>query len=235
MAPKKAGFPFFLFAGVAFFALYAMVALLVHYNLTQGFDNHLAEQINSSLGSVFSELMYLASAFGREWFWIPIVALMLIFGKQDTKMIAIELAILFVLGIITGTVAKDIEFRNRPFLLLPSSITLRVPPDYDSSFPSGHAVIVSLGASFLITKYLKSTMKAKLALFFVTLEAAIVCYSRVYNGVHFPTDVLGGIFLGIGTALIGSYFLERYFSKYLQKGTSIALRIARSLNLPEAL
>ena len=235
MAPKRAGSPFFLFAGVAFFVLYVIVALLVHYNLTQSFDSHLAEQINASFGPVFSELMYVASAYGREWFWIPIVGLMLIFGKQDTKMIAIELAILFVLGIITGTVAKDIEFRTRPFLLLPSAITLRVSPDYDSSFPSGHAVIVSLGASFLIAKYHKSTIKAKLAIFLVTIEAAIVCYSRVYNGVHFPTDVLGGIFLGVSIALIGSYFLEKYFSKYLQKGTSITLRIARLLKLPEVL
>ncbi len=223
-----------LYAGILLLALYIITAVLVRSGLTQAFDNQASLAINANLGIIVSEIMYLASIYGREVAWIIVVVLMVGFGKRNTKMFGIELTILFVVGIITGTIAQDIWFRSRPFIQL-SSIILRVPKETDTSFPSGHAVIVSLGASLLIWKYWKSSRRARAATFLLTLEAALVCYSRVYNGVHFPTDVISGVFLGTAVTLIGGFLLERYLIGYLQKVRSLSEMMTRKLRLPQFL
>lgn len=232
-ARRKNSFkPFY--TGIIFLALYIATALLVHSGLTQSFDDQGALVINASLGTLISHIMYLASIYGREVVWIAVVILMLAFGKPNTKMFAVELAILFVAGIIAGTLAQDVWYRSRPFMQL-TSISLRVPKETDTSFPSGHAVIVSLGASLLLWKYWKSSRKARIASLLLAAEAAIVCYSRIYNGVHFPTDVIAGIFLGSTVTFIGGFLLERYLLSYLKKLGTIAERVTKILHLPQFL
>jgi undecaprenyl-diphosphatase len=221
-----------LFVGIVLLGLYILTAAFVRLELVQNLDNQVAIAINAALGAGFSEIMYLASIYGREGIWIPVVILMIALGKPRTKLLGIELAILFVLGIIFGTLAQDIWYRPRPFMEL-SQITLRVPKETDTSFPSGHATIVSLGSSFLLWKYLRSSQRAKVAAVLLTIEAAIVCYSRVYNGVHFPTDVIAGIFLGGAVTFIGGFLLERYLITYLKKAGSLAERITRVFRLPQ--
>jgi membrane-associated phospholipid phosphatase len=224
-----------LYTGIVSLALFVLTTVLVRAGMTQSFDNRIALTINASLGPQISEIMYLASIYGREGVWIPVVIVMIVLGKQNTKLFGIELAILFILGIILGTLAQDSWFRERPYLQLPSSIIPRGPQDTDTSFPSGHAVIVSLGASLLFWKYWRSGRKAKTVSLVLALEAAIVCYSRIYNGAHFPSDVIAGIFLGVSITFIGDYLLERYFITYLRKLTSLASLITRALHIPQAL
>jgi membrane-associated phospholipid phosphatase len=216
-----------------FLVLYIVTAVIVREGLTQSFDDQAAIAINASLGTTVTEIMYLASIYGREALWILVVILMVTFGKPSTKMFGIELAVLLVLGIIFGTMAQDIGYRPRPFMQLPAQITLRVPMETDTGFPSGHATIVSLGASFLLWKYWKSSRKASTASVLLALEAAVVCYSRIFNGVHFPTDVLAGIFLGTAVTFIGGSLIEKYLMTYLKKGGSLAEKISRILRLPQ--
>src|SRR5437879_12384938 len=82
-------------------------------------------------------------------------------------------------------------------------MTARVSTDLDSSFPSGHVLIVTIGATFSLLKFKKRVVSLLLS-----LEAAIVCYSRVYVGMHYPLDVVAGVLLGIGTVGIGLSLLE---------------------------
>src|SRR2546422_6892932 len=85
--------------------------------------------------------------------------------------------------------------RPRPFPTIP--LTLRIPNESDSSYPSGHALIVSIGAAFCLARF-----QRKIVAGLLTIEAGNVCYSRVYFGVHYPLDVAGGGRLRIGGALV---------------------------------
>jgi undecaprenyl-diphosphatase len=68
-----------------------------------------------------------------------------------------------------------------------------------SSFPSGHtaAAIVLYGAlAVLAHQQARSALVRRLSLFLAVALPALVAVSRVYRGMHFPSDVLGGILLG---------------------------------------
>ena len=63
------------------------------------------------------------------------------------KLLTIELGVLFAVGIVAGELSKVFIDRLRPFETI-SGIMTRVSIDSSSSFPSGHALITSIGALF---------------------------------------------------------------------------------------
>lgn len=99
---------------------------------------------------------------------------------------------------------KDLVHRTRPFDAHPAIHPLYVV--HSSSFPAGHAATALAGAVLL------SCVARRLAPLFVGLAVAI-CFSRVYVGVHYPSDVLAGAVIGavVGcAAYLGLRLLERW-------------------------
>jgi membrane-associated phospholipid phosphatase len=158
--------------------------------------------MNTDGGAAFTAIMVAASTYGREYVWAGVVAAMLIFGSKKTKLDAIELVILFTAGILTGELLKYLINKPRPFEILLNIVT-HVPREYDSSFPSGHALIVAIGATFALLKFQKKSIALAL-----TLEASIVAYSRVYVGMHYPLDVMAGVCIGAAIAFLGVSLLD---------------------------
>jgi undecaprenyl-diphosphatase len=85
--------------------------------------------------------------------------------------------------------------RKRPFVALPEAVKWIVPPD-EFSFPSGHTA-----GAFLMASLLSIVFPGWGVGFF--LFAAMVGYSRVALGVHYPGDVLAGSLLGLGCSYLG--------------------------------
>ena len=198
----------FLIGGLVSIALFIINTVLVLSGTTQSLDASLALSINNAyLGGTVTELMVLASQYGREVVWTLVVGVMVLLGKKETRLLGMELAVLFLLGIVTGDVLKTVWFRPRPFD--PASgvggIVTRIGLDTDSSYPSGHALIVSIGAAFCLLKFRKKWLAGLLS-----VEAALVCYSRIYLGIHFPLDVLGSVFAACTITFLGTLLLEKY-------------------------
>ncbi|WP_367209769.1 phosphatase PAP2 family protein [Sphingobacterium sp. R2] len=88
---------------------------------------------------------------------------------------------------------KHLFKRSRPFKKYPNFISVRTASGY--SFPSGHTSSAFATASAFSRAYSKWYVVAPSLLW-----ASSVGYSRMYLGVHFPTDVLAGAALGTGAA-----------------------------------
>ncbi|MGC1426014.1 MAG: phosphatase PAP2 family protein [Nitrosotalea sp.] len=190
-------------------ASFAILAFLISGNSeVTKWDTSSFQSINNPHGKTFSKIMVDFTKYGREVVWISVIVLLAVLGKKDGRKAAVLLTIAFLILIPLGTVLKNEIDRSRP-----STENLLVNSDHDSSFPSGHAVIVSAGAAILLLRF----NKGRQIIFSVILgiEALLVSYSRIYVGAHYPLDVVGGILLGTGIAcavIASSKYLTPVFS-----------------------
>ena len=223
-----------LITGLILVILFVIIFLLVNFKISNSFDLTVFKLINEKWSVKFLDPFFAAVAiYGREYFWIPVVLLMWILGSafnnENAKKGAVMLAVVFIAIIIIGLSLKAVYYRPRPFLnpLLSSIDHVLVPKDFDSSFPSGHALIVAGGAAAAFL-FLRKRYSIPLV-----IEAALVSYSRVYVGVHYPTDVIAGVILGVAISFIICSILinNKYFNKLYQIIDTIYVKILKSVRL----
>lgn len=146
--------------------------------------------------------------FGAIWILLALVLLI----RKDTRPLGVCVAAALAVDLLLcNALIKPLVARPRPFALRPEVLRL-IPPPSDFSFPSGHTA-----ASFAATAALWRG-KSRLWIPAVVLAAAIGL-SRLYLGVHYPSDVLCGALLGIFCGLIGAFFAGKWmeFCKKPQK------------------
>ena len=100
--------------------------------------------INSSHSQALNQLMISLTKYGREVFWPIAIILLFVLGGWTGKKTAVVIALSMLVLIPLGVLAKDIVARPRPSI--PKSDFL-IPSDSEYAYPSGHAMIVSAGAS----------------------------------------------------------------------------------------
>lgn len=128
-------------------------------------------------------------------FWIILTVLLLIFKK--TRKIGLCCALALIFDLLAVNIAiKPLVARVRPYVTLPEIVPLgHLSKDF--SFPSGHSA-ASLAAAWAIFR----TTKRKFGVPAMIL-ALLIALSRLYVGVHYPTDVIAGILIGIAVGELG--------------------------------
>ena len=99
-------------------------------------------------------------------------------------------------ALITNVALKNMIARVRPYEQF-SDILLLLERQRDFSFPSGHACSSFAAACAL---YWTSEERNRVIGVLSLILAALIAWSRLYVGVHFPTDVLCGVLIGIFSA-----------------------------------
>jgi undecaprenyl-diphosphatase len=100
------------------------------------------------------------------------------------------------LGLLAGQVVSHLWVRERPFVSHPSQTLLLVPPSHEPSFPSDHAI-----AAFAIATAV-ALIGGRVAGALFLSAATVIALSRVFVGLHYPGDVLGGAVIGALAALV---------------------------------
>jgi len=137
-----------------------------------------------------------------SYIMIAVLGLFLIFGKdrkRELKMIFYAIAGVILSRLVIVEIIRYFYPVTRPFVVYQFTPLIY---DYASSFPSGHAAFFFALATivFLFHK------KWGIAYF---LGAIIISISRIMAGVHWPMDILGGILVSIGAAIVIFKFCER--------------------------
>lgn len=116
-------------------------------------------------------------------------------------------ASLFVALGMAGSI-KYVVNRKRPYDAYPVSITRRDFHNGPYSFPSGHTTMAFASATSLSLTYKKWYVAVPSYLY-----AGFVGYSRMRLGVHYPSDVLGGVVIGVGCGLLTWWVDKRFVNK----------------------
>ena len=134
--------------------------------------------------------------------WIAITILMFIFCK-DKRCAWTSTGALLLSVLVINLVLKNLVARARPcWIDTDVVLLLKNPKDY--SFPSGHAS-ASFATAVSIIRYAEYRKQGIAAMVLATL----IAFSRMYFFVHFPTDIIVGIALGILEALLAAFLVKK--------------------------
>ena len=171
------------------------------------FDNYILGQISKVVNYRLTVIMGIITSMCTPTTMLYIVLLCLLLFKNKRIGIGITFALLFSGG--TNLILKAIFSRQRPiqYMLIDES---------GYSFPSGHSMVSIAFYGFLIYVFynvIENKKVRNIVLSLLVLLIIAIAFSRLYFGVHYPTDVLAGLTLGY----ISLYIYIKIFSKYIIK------------------
>ena len=148
------------------------------------------------------------------WFWLVAAAVLLI--PKKTRRVGITALLSITIGfLITNVLLKNIVARPRPFDAYTEIIPLITRPT-DFSFPSGHTC-----ASFACALVFFRMLPKKYGVPAVVL-AGMVAFSRLYLGVHYPGDVLGGFLVAAFASTLAYHLMQEYHKKAKEQSEGLS-------------
>ena len=139
-------------------------------------------------------------------FWILLTLALLVFRK--TRRLGVLCGVSMVIGLlVTNLILKNWVARVRPYELI-GELKLIIGRADDWSFPSGHTTNSLACAWVLFRRAPKKWGVPALVL------AILIALSRLYVGIHYPTDILGGAAIGLGSACLSLWLVPKAEKKF---------------------
>lgn len=159
-------------------------------NFILNIDNSILRFIQNNIrNNVLDTIMPIVTSLANSGFIWILICVVLIYNKKYRSygfIMAINLLLCLIIGNLT---LKPIVARIRPFNTNPIyELLINAPKDF--SFPSGHTM-VSFSCSCILFY-----MNKKIGII-ALLFSGVIAFSRLYLYVHYPTDVLAGMIIGI--------------------------------------
>ena len=141
-------------------------------------------------------------------FWILVTLALLIYPRRKTRRLGVFCGVSMVVGLlVTNLIIKNWVARIRPYELIQGLECIVAKAD-DFSFPSGHTTNSLACAWVLFRKAPRKWGVPALVL------AILIALSRLYVGIHYPTDILGGAVIGIGSACLSLWLVPKIEKRF---------------------
>ena len=181
--------------------------------LAEGFDLPILDWIAANLWCpLLDAVMPVITVLGDAGiFWMVIAAALLLFKK--TRRVGLGMGIAMLMGLLLCNLTlKPLCQRPRPydyqFDVFNKLIPLLIEQQHDFSFPSGHTIASFEAAGVIALNNKKWGIPA-------LILASLIAFSRLYLYVHYPTDVLVSVLLGLALAFVGNQLAHRVPDRYL--------------------
>lgn len=187
--------------------LFALLAEDVAESKSFHFDAPLLMRLHHHASPAFDAFMVGISLCGGVWILAPSFITSAFLAARGRRLEATFVAVTIAGTAVLNLLAKSVYSRDRP------DLWLSVAPERDFSFPSGHSMMSSAFVGIILVLLWRGRVPlsvkrgATVAGFIFVLMVGL---SRLYLGVHFPSDVLAGWSLSLAWVGISSRWLYRY-------------------------
>ncbi len=175
--------------------------------MEQGILNFIYNYLNFEFFTVIFKFITYSGDKGAIYIFL---SLMLIINKK-TRKIGLYCLISLIIGfLITEFTLKPIICRLRPYEY--RDIVLKIAKETSYSFPSGHTT-AAFAVSFVLLKERFIYKNFKIYKY-VLAYSVLMAYSRLYFYVHFPSDVIGGVFVAYLSTIISKFIVDKFYFKF---------------------
>ena len=179
--------------------------------------------IISYLASLDSNIVYAVQSIGPGWkpaafflsyglgYWVMIAVFAIALFLLRKHRIALELVVVFFVSAAVVFVLKHVIHADRPYLI--DSRVIAYDTDSGFGMPSAHALLSVVILGWVYLRHPKS----RLLLWGSIVIAFFIGLSRVYLGLHYPSQVIAGWVLGVALLFLFRYVDKRLWSPFQKK------------------
>jgi undecaprenyl-diphosphatase len=168
----------------------------------------------NGLMTFFAQDIQYAFALGIIIYWFS--------GEKRNRRMVVEALLSMCIGMGISYILGHIFYRDRPFVT--HSVIQLIQHPANASFPSDHAI----GAFAIATVFW--LYRTKFSTFWL-LAALLIAFSRIWTGVHYPTDVVAGAVIGVASVM-GTHYLMKHLKileQFILSGIDLYEKIEKRL------
>ncbi|MBF2174306.1 phosphatase PAP2 family protein [Staphylococcus epidermidis] len=190
---------------IVFTLIFGIIAFFHESRLGKWIDNEVYEFIYSSESFITTSIMLGATKIGEVWAMVALSLLLVAYLMlKRFKIETLFFVIVMSLSSTLNPLLKNIFDRERPTLLRLIDIS-------GFSFPSGHAMGSTsfFGSAIYVINRHDSSISKGVLIGLCALFILLISTSRVYLGVHYPTDIIAGIIGGAFCIVLSTLILKK--------------------------